>query len=110
MSQFCDKTMKKYSLKATVYDKKGRILAIGENSYEKTHPKMARLAKKTNKPERVYLHAEIAALVKVRSGTPYKIFVERYDRHGNPKMAQPCPICMMAIKEAGIKRIEYTIG
>jgi tRNA(Arg) A34 adenosine deaminase TadA len=100
----------KHHLKATVYDKKGRVLAVGENSYEKTHPKMACLAKKTNKPDRIYLHAEIAALVKVRSGTPYKIFVERYDSKGNPKLAAPCPICMMAIKEAGIKRIEYTVG
>jgi tRNA(Arg) A34 adenosine deaminase TadA len=96
-------------IKATIYDKKGNILSIGLNSYSKSHPKQSYYAKKCNMGEKIYLHAEIAALVKCR-GIPYKISVERYGKKGEPKLAQPCPICFMAIKEAGIKKIEFTIG
>lgn len=99
----------KYDLTATVYDIKGRVLAVGKNSYQKTHPYQAMMAQKVGLDEKIYLHAEIAALVKVRNVKPHKIKVERYDRHGNEMNATPCPICMMAIKEAGIKVIEHTL-
>ena len=42
-------------------------------------------------------------------GEPYKILIERYNSEGEPVLAKPCEICQLAIKEAGIKRIEYTI-
>ena len=100
---------RQYEMAATVYDIKGRILAMGRNSYSKTHPTQAHWAHKAGLDEKIYLHAEIAALVKVRNGQPYKIKVERYDKHGNEMNAAPCPICMMAIKEACIKVIEHTL-
>lgn len=100
----------KHNIKATIFDKRGRILAVGYNSYEKTSPVQALYGKRVNQPARIYLHAEIAALVKVKYGTPYKIKIERYDQSGEPKMAAPCPICSLAIKEAGIKFIEHTVG
>lgn len=104
-----NKTKKSHvMIQATIYDKKGKVLARGKNSYEKTHPIMMKY--NASCPDRIYLHAEIAALVKVRSGIPYKIFIERYDKNGNPKLAAPCLICQAAIREAGIQRIEYTIG
>jgi tRNA(Arg) A34 adenosine deaminase TadA len=56
----------------------------------------------------VYLHAEIAALVKAR-GKGYKIKIERYNKHGEPMLAAPCPICLAAIKEAGIQLVEHTV-
>lgn len=102
--------MRRFDVTATVYDRKGNILAVGKNSYEKTHPKQYFYAKKVGEEKKVYLHAEIAALVKCRSGKPYKIKIERYDKMGNPKNAKPCPICELAIKEAGISFIEYTVG
>lgn len=101
---------KHYSIKATVYDKRGRILSIGYNSYIKTHPRMYELANQVNQPYKIFLHAEIAALVKIRSGIPYKILIERYSKDGSPKLAAPCLVCMEAIAQAGIQRIEYTIG
>jgi deoxycytidylate deaminase len=96
---------------ATIYDKRGRILSSGENSFEKTHPKQARMAKRVGQPLRQYLHAELQAIIRLRGReVPYKIFIERYDCQGNPKMAKPCKICELAIIEAGIKRIEFTVG
>lgn len=99
----------RHVLKATVYDKRGKILSVANNSYVKTHPKMKKYASRNGEPYKQFLHAEIYALIKCK-GTPYKIKVERFDKNGNPKDAEPCPICKMAIKEAGIKFIEYTMG
>ena len=100
---------KRVSVIATVYDKRGRILSIGKNSYTKTHPRMRELSIIVNKPKHDLLHAEIAALIKIKHGVPYKIKVERYDKNGNPRMARPCDICMEGIRLAGIKFIEHTI-
>lgn len=103
-------TCRKHVIKATIFDKKGRVLSVGYNSYERTHPKMKKLACKVNLPHKEFLHAEVSALIKVKSGKPYKILVERYDSKGRPKMAAPCPVCQLAIKQAGIKFVEYTVG
>lgn len=93
-----------------MYDKRGRLLSSGTNFPKKTHPEQARRAAQMGQDYKVFLHAEISALVKIRDGIPYKITVERYGKRGQPLNARPCPICELAIKEAGIKRIEYTIG
>ena len=59
--------------------------------------------------DKVFLHAEIAALSRLKSfHKPYKIVVERYKEDGTQAMAKPCPICMEAIKAHGIQRIEFT--
>ena len=103
--------MKKQKIKATIYDKKGRILSESYNSYHKTHPLQALYAKKVNKPDKIYLHAEISAIIKAQKfGEPYKIKIERYHKDGTPALAKPCPVCELAIKESGISVIEYTIG
>jgi len=100
---------KKYKLKATIYDKKGRVLAVGENSYYKTHPFHVRMAEKYGRPGQIYLHAETAALVKLRKHhCPHRIVVERYSKHGEPLVAEPCPVCKGALDEVGIEVIEYT--
>ena len=103
--------MKKFpKLTATVYDKRGRVLSTGINSSIKTHPEQSRLASIAGLPLKVYLHAEIAALIRVRHGVPYRIVIERYGKQGEPRLAKPCPICELAIQQAGISRIEYTVG
>lgn len=98
----------KQRITATIYDRKGRVLSIGQNSYHKTHPTQAEFARRVGQPERLFLHAEISALVKCR-GKPYKIHIERKDKKGNLQLAKPCAICELAIREAGIKFVEYSI-
>ena len=93
---------------ALIYNKRGRLLSVGKNSYHKSHPTQAKYALKVGQPYKQFLHAEIAALIKCR-GVPYKIYVERKDAKGNSRLAKPCPICELAIKEAGIKYVEYSI-
>lgn len=96
-------------LTATVYDKRGRVLSQANNSYIKTHPYQAKLAKKHGRKEQIYLHAEIAALVKLREvDRAHRIVVERYLKDGTPANAKPCPICEEAIRLAGIKIVEHT--
>lgn len=94
---------------AIVVDKKDNILTEGYNSYTKTHPLQAHYANMVDLPEKVFLHAEISALVKVRYGKPYKLYIARVDAYGNTMLAAPCPICQEAIKQAGIKSVEYTV-
>lgn len=100
--------MTMYDITATAYDKRGRIIAIGKNSYQKTHPLQSKYAIKSGLPEKIYLHAEIAAIIK--SKEPSKIFqihVERYI-DGNPALAKPCPVCQTALDDMGISNVTYT--
>lgn len=98
-----------FKLIATVYDKHGQVIAVGENSYIKTHPRMAALAKKCGEEHKQFLHAEVLAIIRCKGKIPYKIKIERYNKCGESRLAKPCPICELAIKEAGIKFVEYTI-
>jgi deoxycytidylate deaminase len=97
-----------YEIIATCYDKKGRRLSSATNSYSITHPLQAKYAAKVGHQHRIYLHAEIAAIIKAKKKQIHKIKVERYDSKGNPKLAAPCPICQEAIRIANIKFVEYT--
>jgi deoxycytidylate deaminase len=65
---------------------------------------------KADEEYRQVLHAEVLAIIRARGKLIHKIKIERYDSRGNPKDACPCPVCSIAIKEAKIKFIEYTMG
>lgn len=92
-----------------VYDKKGNLLAVGRNSYVKTHPLQAKAASAVGQPKRIYLHAEIDAITKVRDWSlAHKIVVVRRGATGTEMLAKPCPICEYVIKQTGIKKIEHT--
>lgn len=95
---------------AIIYDKHGRILSIGKNSYFKTHPYQKLLAEKCNKPDKIFIHAEVDAILKCRRlDKAHKIFISRFSVAGKPVNAKPCEICAEAIRLAGIKNVTYTI-
>lgn len=97
------------NITAFIYDKRGRVLSIGKNSYVKTHPLQAQHAHKTGNPEKMFLHAEIHAISRCKDlNKAYSIFVSRWDRNGNSVLAKPCEVCMSAIQAAGIKYISHT--
>lgn len=99
----------KQTLSAVIYDKRGRVISIGQNSYVKTHPLQAKHAAEVGLPDKQYLHAEIHAIVRCKDLTKaHKIFVSRWDKKGNPMLAKPCPVCVSAIEAAGIQLIEHT--
>ena len=94
---------------AIIYDRKGKVLSIGKNSYVKTHPVQAKYAEKVGLPEKKFLHAEIAAIIKCRDiARAHKIEVFRVGRDGKYLLAKPCPVCESAITASGIKQVIHT--
>lgn len=94
---------------AIIYDKRGRILSIGKNSYVKTHTIQAKYAKRVGLDEKIYIHAEIDAIVKCKNiDKAHKILVMRTLKSGRYGLAKPCPICADAINDTPIKEIEWT--
>jgi deoxycytidylate deaminase len=98
---------KKYWVIAASLDHHNNIISIGENSYQKTHPMQSRFSQIIGNRNREYLHAEIASLVKNRSKAE-SIIVIRMTSTGLVRMARPCNICSLALREAGIKFVYYS--
>lgn len=102
-------TKARFDLTAIIYDKRGKVLSIGKNSYFKTHPLQFHHCQKVGLPHKQFLHAEIHAIVRCRNlEKAHKIVVMRFDKEGNAKNAKPCPVCASAIEAAGIKVVEHT--
>jgi len=98
---------RRYDITALAYDKRGKLLAVGKNSYTRTHPLQAKFGKKVGKPQAIFLHAELAALLKARAPV-HKLVVTRFTKYGEPANAKPCPSCQEAIKYFGVKHVEHT--
>lgn len=90
----------------------GNIIGVGFNT-NKTHP----LQKKYNRyrdgenfiPK---LHAEINCLNSIRhfdiNFSKVKLYIYRKRKDQDFGMSRPCPSCMAAIKDLGIKHVYYT--
>lgn len=101
--------MAKQQITAIIYDRKGNVLSVGQNSYVKTHPLQAKHAEKVGEPYKQFLHAEIHAITKCRRlDRAHSIHIFRYSKDGDPVNAKPCPVCMSAIRATNIKIIEHT--
>lgn len=102
-------TTKRFNVAAIIYDKRGNVLSIGNNSYVKTHPLQAKYAKQVGEPYKQVLHAEIHAITRCANlDKAYKIAVFRFKEDGTPAMAKPCKICAQAIAATNIKIVEHT--
>ena len=95
-----------HKMGCAVYDRKGNLLATGINKPTKSHPIQAKYAQLAKEPKKIYLHAELDALIKCK-GIPYSIYVARITRSDKLGISMPCAICQRAIQEAGIKYIFY---
>lgn len=94
---------------AIIYDKRGRVLSVGKNSYTKTHTLQAHHANKVGLPAKVFLHAEVHAIARCKDlRKAHKIVVLRYTKDGRPANAKPCKVCQSAIAAAGIAVVEHT--
>lgn len=98
---------KKFFVICAALDHHNNIISIGQNSYQKTHPMQSRLAIKSGNASREYLHAEIASLVKCRHDVE-SIMVIRMTSKGLIRMARPCNICTLALREAKVRYVYYT--
>ena len=101
---------KRYLIYASVKDRKEVLIGVGSNSYKKTHPLQKFFAERVGKPQNIYIHAEILAMIRA-SGSPlkqmYTLTVGRWD-NSTPQDAKPCEICVEAAIFFGIKKINYT--
>ena len=80
--------------------KNNRILSIGYNTNQKTHPLYA-------SGVRVSIHAEISAIIHAETDVEgASLFIYR----NNGAMSKPCPSCISAMIEAKIRRAYYTTG
>lgn len=97
------------NITAFIKDKKGNILSIGQNNYIKTHPYQALCASKAGMPEKIYLHAEIDAIVKCKDiSKAHSIHIFRKGKSEKYLLAAPCPVCVTAIKQTPIKKVYHT--
>ena len=93
---------------AIIYDKRGKVLSVGKNNYTKTHPMQARYANMHGEECKIYLHAEIDAIIKCRNiKKAHKISVFRLLKNGMYGCSAPCKICMSALAHTPIKIIEH---
>lgn len=98
--KIAEKSTSKFRLGCVIV-KKNRIVSVGFNSMEKTHPLSATFGN--------YLHSEIRALIStpkedLRDSTAY---VMRIKKDGSLGSSKPCSVCYEALKLANVKRIYY---
>jgi tRNA(Arg) A34 adenosine deaminase TadA len=100
---------KRHNITAIIYDRKGKILSIGKNSYIKTHPMQAKFAAQVGEAYKVFLHAEIHAITRCKKlSKAYSMTITRFNEDGSPALAKPCKICNSALKFSGIKFVRHT--
>ena len=98
----------RYSIVAHAFDKRGRLIAVATNSYTKTHPLQSYFAEKVGHPDKQFLHAEIACLLRCKSKAIHSLKVFRYGENGSLLCAKPCAICQEAINAFGIMQVWYS--
>lgn len=98
----------KYVVGAFAFDHKGMLLSKATNSFVKTHPRQKILADSVGLVHKIYLHAEVSAIIKANAKID-TLIVARILQHTNKTaMARPCPVCCEAIRQAGIKKVYFT--
>lgn len=84
--------------------KKNKVVSIGRNKPQKTHPMMC----KFNKFKR--LHAEIDACIGIDRNfvTDSVMYTYRELKDGTLANSKPCETCQFLLKELGVKKVYYT--
>lgn len=91
----------------------GQIIGLGCNA-NKTHPMQKFYNRYRQQPDNLLpkLHAEISCLNQIKhlniNFTKVKLYIYRIRKDQPYGMARPCPSCMAAIKDLGIKNVYYT--
>lgn len=102
-------TRKRYTIVATCFDRKGRVLGAGTNNYNKSHPLMLHFAVKAGESdEKIYQHAELNAVLQSGRKDIHSILVQRFHESGDLALAKPCPTCQAMLKGFGVKLVRYT--
>jgi deoxycytidylate deaminase len=98
-----------YRLCASTFSRDRKLITSEFNDYHKSHPIQKFYAEKANLPDKIYLHAEMLAVLNSRDHNAHSLYVARALADGKPANAQPCKICMAMIRSTGIRRVYYTV-
>jgi tRNA(Arg) A34 adenosine deaminase TadA len=93
---------------AMAYDSNQKLLCSRYNSYRKTHPLQKHFAVLAGRPDKIFLHAEISALVSTRKKV-HTLVVARVNSLGEPELAAPCPICQIAIDVYEVENVIFSV-
>lgn len=91
----------------------GQVVGVGCNS-NKTHPTQKFYNRYREQSDELLpkLHAEINCINQLKhinvNYTKIKLYIYRIGNDRDYRMSRPCPSCMAAIKDLGIKEIYYT--
>lgn len=91
----------------------GQVVGVGCNS-NKTHPTQKFYNRYREQSDELLpkLHAEINCINQLKhinvNYTKIKLYIYRIGNDREYRMSRPCPSCMAAIKDLGIKEIYYT--
>lgn len=93
--------------------KKSRLLAIGQNNPEKTHPQALMLARRFNTDtEHPYLHAETDLISRLWGKTyidsSLKVVVVRLNKRGELRCSKPCDQCSQVLNALGIHKVWWS--
>ena len=93
---------------AAIVTKGSRILSFGINKY-RTHPKQIN---PFTKERGVSVHAELAAIIGVSEENlrGSSVYIARRLVNGEAALAKPCTCCIAILREAGVKKVIYTIN
>lgn len=94
--------------------KKNKLLAIGQNSPEKTHPQALNLAKRFNvNLAHPYFHAETDLISRLWGkyyiDSSFKMIIIRLNKRGQLRCSKPCHRCEQIIKSLGINKVWWSI-
>jgi len=89
---------------AAIAVNKGRVIAQAGNSYVKTHPVQHHFAKRAGEDKKIYLHAEVAALIKSGPNID-ELYIFKRNKNGVLIDSAPCPVCQLAIKHSNVKKV-----
>jgi deoxycytidylate deaminase len=87
----------------TVIAKGSRVLGLGVNS-NKTHPKSTSRFKTVHSEHQALINS---GLSEIQGATAY---VYRETRDGVPAMSKPCSSCTKLLKDAGVRKVYFSIN
>lgn len=100
---------KKYSLVATTFDKKGRVLSSAFNDYKRSHPLGKHFALIVGESEhKDKIHAELGAVLKAGKNVIHSVLVQRFNKDGSMACAKPCKACSAMLEAFGVRIVKYT--
>tara|TARA_Y100000401_G_C8311655_1_gene220087 strand:- start:976 stop:1371 length:396 start_codon:yes stop_codon:yes gene_type:complete len=93
---------------------KGKILSIGLNNPQKTHPKILKYnyinREKEDIRHDVGIHSELSSVIKLGTENlnKHQMINVRIDLNGEVTMSKPCNGCQDMINQLGINEVYYT--